>query len=344
MYNTSCVPCTCSVSVRRLGLAALFELPEDTLQNIITCGGWQQLQALLLQLLGAFENDKLVSEMGAGSATSKQAQAVQVLQEQLQCFVTNCITIVYRQQQQQDLVADLVTAYLDRVVEVSKRAATAWLLIQALLAAVRLGMYARERLGNGSRGGSSGKHGSTIVPLCRLTPQQLLSHVGGVLAHTHYLHPAHLRLDMQLCLLELVPACCSARDCGADAALSVLAAAGSAAAVKADWFLRWLDSALTAPAAAPATAAAAVAAGSGTRAAASAAGCERKSGASAAPCITRLQAWLCPIQQYISGATDLSGCTSVLPAHKLLYCLGEIAADLSQAGYAVRLSSIYHDK
>jgi hypothetical protein len=310
-----------------LGLASLFQLPSSTLQHLIAHSGWQQLQALLLQLLAAFENEKLVSEVAAGSAMTRQAQAVAALQQQLTGFLVECLTALSQQQQQQqqqhqqvgdkqgDLVASLLTAYLDRVVEVSERAPSAAVLLQAAAdatsqvasaAAVAAGLSNSTAITNSSSRGSSMKPIST---LCELGPQELLAHFSAVLAHVSYLHPAYMRPRIHRAVLQLVPLCCSAPSCGAAVALSVLAAstnlqqnAAAAAAAGddvAECFMTWLDAALSSPAESAETAAAAAADGS----------------------LSQLQLWLQPLQEKSSSA-------AALPQLKLLHCLGLVSARL----------------
>jgi hypothetical protein len=312
-----------------LGLASLFELPASTLQHLIAHGGWQQLQALLLQLLAAFENEKLVSEVAAGSAMTRQAQAVAALQQQLTGFLANCLAALVKQQQQRqqqvgdkqgDSVASLLTAYLDRVVEVSERAPTAAVLLQAIAdatsqvasaaAAAAAGPSLSTGDTNSSSSSSSSSRGSSIRPntvnraLCELGPQELLAHFSAVLAHVSYLHPAYMRPQIQRAVLQLVPLCCSAASCGAAVALSLLAASSNlqqnaaAAGGEVEDCIAWLDAALSAPAE---SAAAAAAAADGS--------------------LSQLQLWLQPLQQKSSSA-------AALPQLKLLHCLGLVSARL----------------
>jgi hypothetical protein len=302
------------VSVRRLGLASIFGLPTPTLQFIILHGGWQQLQALLLQLLGAFESEKLVSDVAAGSATGRQAQAVAALQQQLTAFLAACMAVLQKQCAGQDVLASLIRAYLDRVVEVAERAPTAAVLLQAAADAASQATAAPAPApapADALQASSNGTHSSNQI--CDLSPQQLLTHVGAVLAQVHYLHPTHLRPQIQSAVLQLVPLCCSASSCGAEAPLSLLAASGNtaaaaaAAATAADasrgGFMQWLDAALSARAAAE----------------------EETAGGGQ---FTQLQLWLQPLQ---SSSSSSRSSTPVLPQLKLLQSLGLAAVCLSSS-------------
>ncbi|KAF8068363.1 TARBP1 [Scenedesmus sp. PABB004] len=250
-----------NVSVRRLGLAGLLELPPDAV-GALASGGWAALQALLLELLEAFENEKLVPAPGAASRSSSHSAAA--LQGQLAAFLAGCLAaavaaVAPQQQQQGGLAAGLVTSYLDRAAEVAARAPTAAALLGALADA------------------AAAASGGGAVPLCALAPQQLLAHVGGALAQAQHLHPAHLRPGICRSLLRLVPLCADARDAGAHAALTLLSTAGVPVAVRTERFVEWLDAALCAP---------------------GAQGAPDPQGA-AAP--TQLEAWLAPLAQAADG-------------------------------------------
>jgi hypothetical protein len=272
---------------------------------LIAHSGWPQLQTLLLQLLAAFENEKLVSDVAAGSAVGRQAQAVAALQQQLTSFLAACLSGLseqqqFQQQQQQQqqgkqnrLVASFLTAYLDRVVEVSERAPTAAVLLQAVADAAAA---AADPLNSTGTSGSSSSTPNTT--LCDLDPQQLLAHVGAVLAHVNYLHPAYMRPQIQRALLQLVPLCCIASSCGGEVPLSLLATSGNTAAAEAGCFMQWLDAAFSAPA-------------------------EQAAAAPASGSLSQLQVWLQPLQQ--------SSSTAALPQLKLLQCLGLAAAGISSS-------------
>jgi hypothetical protein len=323
--------------VRRLGLASLFELPASTLQHLIAHSGWPQLQALLLQLLAAFENEKLVSEVAAGSAMTRQAQAGAALQQQLTGFLANCLAALVKQQQQRqqqvrdkqgNLVASLLTAYLDRVVEVSERAPTAAVLLQAVAdassqvasaAAAAVAAAAAAGLSHSTADmNSSSSSRSPSTTLCELGPQELLAHFSAVLAHVRYLHPAYMRPQLQRAVLQLVPLCCSAASCGAAVALSLLAASSNlqqnaaAAGGEVKCFITWLDAALSAPAESAATAAAA-----------------------ADVSLSQLQLWLQPLQQRSSSA-------AALPQLKLLHCSGLVSARLCN-GNQLAVAAVLQD-
>jgi hypothetical protein len=291
-------------------------------RHLIAHNGWQQLQALLLQLLAAFENEKLVSDVAAGSAMTRQAQAVAALQQQLTGFLATCIAALLEQQQQQvggkqvDLVASLLTAYMDRVVEVSERAPTAAVLLQAVADAMSQVASAAAAAGicnstgdshNGSSS-SSNKTGSNTrssPPLCELGPQELLAHFSAVLAHVSYLHPGYMRPNIQQAVLRLVPLCSSTGSCGAEVALGLLAAskknmqqipAAAGGDGNAECFMAWLDAALSAQV-------------------------ESAAAAAAGGKVSQLQLWLQPLQ-------DQASCAAAPPQLKLLHCLGLVSASL----------------
>jgi hypothetical protein len=160
-----------NVGVKRLGLSGLFQLSTSTLWDLMTNqGAWPALQELLLQLLPAFSDRKLVSPAAGGSASSKQAGAVAALQQQLAGFISSCVQILQaasaagqgtcsdgrqqqeQRQQQQDQrqqqqeqrqqqlglgplrpgVVQLLLRYLEQAVTSSDTAATLQFLLQAV--------------------------------------------------------------------------------------------------------------------------------------------------------------------------------------------------------------------
>jgi hypothetical protein len=156
-----------NVGVKRLGLSGFLQLSSPTLKQLITQqGAWPALQDLLLQLLPAFSDRKLVLPAAGGSASSRQAGAVAALQQQLAEFVSSCVWILQaagtaghgahlvetqqqqQQQQQQPTVqqqqqqsglgplcpraGQLLLRYLDQAVTSSDTAATLLFLLQAL--------------------------------------------------------------------------------------------------------------------------------------------------------------------------------------------------------------------
>jgi hypothetical protein len=70
-----------NVGVRRLGLSGLLNLSTPTLSRVIAEGGWGPLQELLLLLLPAFADKKLVG--ASSSSSSRQAEAAAALGSQV---------------------------------------------------------------------------------------------------------------------------------------------------------------------------------------------------------------------------------------------------------------------
>jgi hypothetical protein len=242
--------CHPNVTVKRLALAGFLQLQPTTLQQLVSCGGWPALQHLLLQLLPALEDRKLVMLTGAGSATARQAQAVQQLQRQLSAFLTTCqqLLLVVKPEgvAAVHLLQQLQHAYVEQAVAASERAPTLLFALQALADAA---FGAPQDSG----GGSSSSSGPVLQALTR------------ALGAVPLMHPGHLQPPLKHTVLQLVAACCRPQDCTPATAVQLLAGGGgsmpvvAAAAVQvspehhqqqqhvfaAPGFLPWLEDALT---------------------------------------------------------------------------------------------------
>jgi hypothetical protein len=233
-----------NVGVKRLGLSGFLCLSTPTLQALMLPhpaagpgpelasgpdsswpdagpGAWPLLQSLLLQLLPAFADRKVVAQSAGGSASSRQAEAVAALQQQLSRFLSTSILLLQqacagRQQQQQQYMCEpveqLLVQYVEQATAVGDKAATLLFLLQALAEGVASAATAAAAAVQSPNSVASG---SSVALLHALTRG---------LAHVEFVHPAYVRSEICRTVLQTVPYCLQPRAMGSTAVLSLLAA------------------------------------------------------------------------------------------------------------------------
>lgn len=224
-----------NAGVQRMGLAGFLQLDTELLRQLMQQqGAWPEIQQLLLQLLPAFADRKLVSQSAAGSASNRQAEAVAVLQHNLGSFLGRCMQLLQEQQQQQRenqeaegqkgslptcaAVQQLLHAYLDQIVATGDRVATLLLLINAL--AEGLGAAFPNPACGSSSSVRTGPQGSSSTG----SPEGLLPVILRVLGAAAFAQPAYQRPALCRAVQQLVPHCLQPCSAGPAGALSLLAA------------------------------------------------------------------------------------------------------------------------
>ena len=203
-----------NVGVKRLGLSGLLNLSTPTLTRLVAEGGWGPLQELMLLLLPAFADRKLV---GASSSSSRQAEAVAALQSQVGSFVGRCMLLLQQQQQQRDdavlegsqqqqqqqqqhlhpAVLQLTVRYLEAApAAAGDKAPTLLFLLTALAQALKTAAAdTASTISSSSSGGGS------------VSTEGLLAALLRVLAHVEFAQPSQMRPQLCRAVLQLVPLC-----------------------------------------------------------------------------------------------------------------------------------------
>jgi len=247
-----------NVGVKRLGLSGFLQLPSSTLQQLCWHGGWPALQELLLSLLPAFTDRKLVSQDAGGSASRRQAEATAALKQQLVGFLSSCVQLLQdadgpqqpqdlqlpKQQQHQhqqlvlcESVLQFLQAYLEQVTATGDRAAALVILLQALADAVTAAVAAaaapsalkpEENTSSNIRDGLQRSADSQAARCStRSHSSNVLHTIVRALAHAEFVHPAYLRPAICQALLQLVPCCLRPAAVTPADALLLLAASSS---------------------------------------------------------------------------------------------------------------------